>query len=112
MRLELDPDLDLSLSIYRHIGLRVLIGDLTKGTIRHIVVRTVKLRAVEQVEVVELQDSLEALSQEEVLPDVRILGVEGRVAHRSIRSRRVTQHELRCFLKTAGTVGAAVELAG
>lgn len=58
--LELDADADLSLSVDRHIGLRVLIGDLTVGAVAGVIVRSVKLRAVEQVEVIELQNCLEA----------------------------------------------------
>jgi len=84
----------LPLSVCRRICLRILVGDLTECTVAGIGVRTIQLRAVKQVEVIELQNRLEAFAHVEVLPDIRIFVVEGRVAHLGVRSGCVTQNKL------------------
>ena len=82
-RLELESDLDLSLSIVWSV-LRTLADDLSEGSITDIRIRSIKLSAVEQVEVVHLKNGREAFSKEETLSHVGILVVEGGTFERAI----------------------------
>lgn len=72
--------------------------------ITDVVVWPIKLHAVEQVEVVHLQDALEALAKVKVLPDVGIFVIVGGVAKFAVVPYGVAQRKQR-----GGSKGARVE---
>ena len=79
-RLEFYSEAGLSLSILWHIALSSLTDHLTECARAGVAIRVLELSTVERVEVIHLQDALEALTHIEVLSDVHAFVVQGWVA--------------------------------
>ena len=79
-RLEFYSEAGLSLSILWHIALGSLTDHLTECARAGVAIRVLELSTVERVEVIHLQDALEALAYVEVFPDVHAFVVQGWVA--------------------------------
>ena len=80
LRLEFDSEADLSLSILWHITLSALTDHATECARAGVAIRVLELSTVERVEVIHLQDALEALTHVEVLSNVHVFAVQGWVA--------------------------------
>lgn len=95
IRLELDSETHFSLSVYRHIRLRTLSDYLTKRAITGIGIRSLELRAVEKVKVIDLQNTLETLAEGEMLSHICGFIVQSRTTELWIISLCIAQDILR-----------------
>src|SRR6185312_5950311 len=90
----LEGQTELNLTLPRgYVG--SLPGHLAKRPVTDIGIRAVENRPVEEVEVREIEHAGEALSKEELLPDVRTLVVEGWISQVSVRAVSIAERVLR-----------------
>jgi hypothetical protein len=69
---QMETNLALSITVVRRIELIALRNNLTEGRVALVAVGIFKLRSIECVEVVHLQNALESLAHVEVFPHVEV----------------------------------------
>src|SRR5579862_290679 len=89
---EFQSELDLALSVR---DVRTFRSDLTESAIAGVVIRSIKDRSVEGVEVVDLENALESLAHVEVLARVQVLTVVRSISQSRVVALSVADHILR-----------------